>query len=197
MQLVIEWTVLAVAVLVAVTFHEFSHGAVAYLLGDPTAKEQGRLSLNPLKHLDVFGTLMFVIFKFGWGKPVPVNHHYFKNPKWGMAFVSLAGPLSNFLIAAILGLLLKTGLITGLAGYVVGSIAFINIILGVFNLLPLPPLDGSRLVSAILPEPLLKIYQSIEGYGIVIVFIAIYFYPGGFTRVFSPFINFFSNLFLV
>lgn len=201
----LQLALLAPAILIAVTFHEFAHGYVAYLLGDPTAKERGRLSLNPLRHLDPLGTLMFVIFRFGWGKPVPVDNRYFKEPRWGMAVVSLAGPATNFTMAALLGLLLKTHVVgvtasgspTSLFGLFVLMTAQINIYLGVLNLLPLPPLDGSRLVSALLPERLLKQYQAIEGYGIAIIFIAIFVFPGGLARIFEPFVGFFQRLFLV
>ena len=194
---IINILVLALAVLVAVTFHEFAHGAVANMLGDPTAKQQGRVSLNPIRHLDVMGTIMFVIVGFGWGKPVPINTNNFKHPRWGMAFASLAGPVTNFVIAATLGLFLKLGLFTGLIGSIVEFIAYINIILGVFNLFPLPPLDGSRLVSALLPESMLPAYHSIEGYGVIVIFLLIFIFPGGFSRVFGPFINFFTELLLV
>lgn len=205
MTWLLDFLMLAPAVLIAVTFHEYAHGAVAHVFGDPTAKDQGRLSLNPLRHLDPLGTLMFVIFHFGWGKPVPVDSRHFKRPRWDMALVSLAGPATNFCLAAFFGLLLKLhivvlsndGSIGSLFAIFVWMTAQINIVLGVFNLFPMPPLDGSRLISAILPEPLLKRYQAIEGYGIAIIFVAIYFFPGGLFRIFEPFIGFFQHLFLV
>jgi len=189
---------LAPAVLIAVTFHEYAHGATAYLLGDPTAKKSGRLSLNPLRHLDPLGTIMLVVFRFGWGRPVPVDSRYFRQPRWGMVLVSLAGPATNFLLAAVFGLFIKLGLLTGgpLASLFLMT-AYVNIVLGVFNLLPLPPLDGSRLVAAILPGPLLKYYQALEGYGIAVIFVAVYFFPGILSGAFTPFIEFFRRLFLV
>src|SRR3972149_2133519 len=155
---------LAPAVLIAVTFHEYAHGATAYLLGDPTAKKSGRLSLNPLRHLDPLGTIMLVVFRFGWGRPVPVDSRYFRQPRWGMVLVSLAGPATHFLLGAGFGLFIKLGLLTGgpLASLFLMT-AYVNIVLGVFNLLSLPPLDGSRPLAAILPGPPLKYYQGLEG----------------------------------
>jgi len=203
---------LAPAVLIAVTFHEYAHGLAAYRLGDPTAKEQGRLSLNPLRHLDPVGTLMFIILHFGWGKPVPVDSRHFKRPRWDMALVSLAGPATNFLMALILGLVFRLhllprpeallGRVTSITALLLVSVllektVMINIVLGVFNLLPLPPLDGSRLVSALLPASMLKHYQAMEGYGIAIIFLSVYFFPGRLLGLFEPFINFFQHLFLV
>ena len=189
---------LAPAILVAVTFHEFAHGAVANALGDPTAKKLGRLTLNPLKHLDPAGTILFIIFRFGWGKPVPVDGRHFTHPRRDMALVSLAGPATNFVIAAFLGLFIKSGLINNeIIEFMVRLTVQINIVLGVFNLIPLPPLDGSRLISAILPVNMLRVYEQFEGYGIAVMFAAIFFFPGAFSRVLSPFIDFFSRLFLV
>lgn len=200
----LQFLMLAPAVLIAVTFHEYAHGAVAHMLGDPTAKDQGRLSLNPLRHLDPIGTLLFIIFRFGWGKPVPIDSSHFKHPRRDMALVSLAGPATNFTLAALFGLLIKFQLVTvsgqggvgDMLGILVLMTAQINIVLGVFNLLPLPPLDGSRLVSALLPAGLLKHYHAIEGYGIAIIFVSVYFFPGRLFGLFEPFIDFFKHLFL-
>jgi Zn-dependent protease len=190
---------LAPAFLAALTFHEVAHGAVANFLGDPTAKRLGRLSLNPIRHLDPLGSLMFLIAGIGWAKPVPVNGAYFARPRRDMALVSLAGPAANFFTAMVLGLALKSALFSGAGGIAqfVAALAYISIILGVFNLLPLPPLDGSRLVSAVLPDSLLGPYQALEGYGIAIIFIVIFVVPGGLFKILNPFIGFFSNLFLV
>jgi len=205
---IIKWLLdllmLAPALLIALTFHEYAHGAVANMLGDPTAKEAGRLSLNPLRHLDPVGTMMLAIFHFGWGKPVPIDSRYFKRPRLDTALVSLAGPATNFTLAALFGLLIKFQVVPipaqgdniGLLLRLVLMTVQINIVLGVFNLLPLPPLDGSRLVSAMLPESMLKHYRAIEGYGIAIIFVSIYFFPGRLIGLFEPFINFFQHLFL-
>src|SRR2546422_1034285 len=139
------------AVLIAATCHEFAHALVADRLGDPTARQLGRLSLNPLVHLDLLGTLFFVLFSFGWARPVPVNDRNFANPRLGMLLVAVAGPLANVALAFALGLLVQT---QGLAGTLWGDLAsmlvWINIVLAVFNLIPIPPLDGSRILEALL-----------------------------------------------
>lgn len=174
-----ELIYLVPAILIAVSFHEFAHGYVSYKLGDPTPKATGRLSLNPLAHLDPVGTLCLLLFHFGWAKPVQVNPYYYKNKRGGMALVGLAGPMMNFLIAFIsaffMGIVLKsTG---GYAGDVVVVIFnllkymyMINIGLGVFNLIPLPPLDGSKILGAILPENTYFKLMRYERYGQLIVF---------------------------
>lgn len=158
------------AVLICIIIHEVSHGLAAYWLGDPTAKAQHRLSLNPLRHIDPLGALMMLLVGFGWAKPVPVNPRYFKKPKLGMAITSLAGPISNFVLAYIM--LVATYLILGITGtpasnFVWRSINFCSLVaslsigLGVFNLIPFPPLDGSKVVGAFLPD---RIYYKILRY---------------------------------
>ena len=166
----------ALAALVILTLHEFAHGYAAYKLGDNTAKNLGRLSFNPLKHLDIVGVACMILFRFGWAKPVPVNPNNFKNRKRGFAIVALAGPLTNlvlgFLFAGIYLLVFRllapvtfeSEFLLNLAtnGLLFLYLFFtINIGLGLFNLLPIPPFDGSRLVHAILPE---KIYFGIMKY---------------------------------
>lgn len=147
-------------ILLALTIHEFAHALAADRLGDPTAKYQGRVSLNPIDHLDLFGTLLLFItllsgsgFVIGWGKPVPINEYNFKNPRRDTMYVSLAGPMSNFLAAALFGAFVKYGFVS--AGSVIGGIIYyfvmINIGLGVFNLIPIPPLDGSKILYGLLP----------------------------------------------
>jgi len=143
--------------LITVTVHELSHGYAAWLLGDPTAKNEGRLSLNPLKHLDPVGTIMIIFSRIGWAKPVPVNPAYFKNRKRGTILVSIAGPLSN-LVMAFAGVLLylvlfRIGLMEeSIFMKFLLSFFITNISLAVFNLLPVPPLDGSRILSGVLPD---------------------------------------------
>lgn len=145
--------------------HEFSHGLAAYLLGDNTPKYQGRLSLNPLVHLDLFGSIMIALFGFGWAKPVQVNLNNFKKPKLGMAITALAGPLSNLISAFLLIVILKIATMFGDVNYYVidffMTAAYINIGLAIFNLIPLPPLDGSKILNSVLP---FKIYYKILKY---------------------------------
>ncbi|HNZ86319.1 MAG TPA: site-2 protease family protein [bacterium] len=170
-MLFIAWLV---AIIFALTIHEFFHAYVALKQGDPTAKLMGRLSLNPLVHIDVFGFISILLVGFGWAKPVPVNPLYFKNKKWGDAIVSVAGPLSNFISATIFimffvigvklniinyDLLINTinyfvgyGSVYNLGYYFLISLIVINIALGVFNLIPIPPLDGYHILFAVLPN---------------------------------------------
>ncbi len=197
------FTILAPGFLVALTLHELAHGAMAYALGDPTAKKLGRLTLNPLKHLDAAGTIVFILSisvgrGIGWGKPVPVDGRHFDHPRRDMALVSLAGPATNFALAAFFGLILRMNIVhTDITAAMLEWTVLINIGLGVFNLIPLPPLDGSRLLAAILPVSLLRVYEQFEGYGIAIMFGVIFFFPGVISGFMSPFMEFFSRLFLV
>lgn len=149
-------------ILIALSVHEFSHGMVAYLMGDDTAKNQGRLTLLPHTHIDPFGFFMLMFAKIGWAKPVPVNPNNFKNRKLGMLLVSLAGPASNFILAIIFVVLLELGAFNfNEAVFWMGYYGFvINVGLCVFNLLPFPPLDGSKIVASFLPEEIeFKFYQ--------------------------------------
>ena len=145
--------------LVCITLHELSHGFVAWRLGDDTAKRRGRLSLNPLRHIDLTGLLMMALIRFGWARPVPVDMMNFKNPKRGMAITAAAGPASNFLLAFVL-MLLFGALWPVLLGSAVGDVflyflyttAFLSVYLGLFNLIPIPPLDGSKIFFSFLPD---------------------------------------------
>ena len=141
------------ALLVAITVHEFMHAWTANYLGDPTAKHMGRISLNPLVHLDLFGTIAILLIGLGWGKPVQINERNFKNPRLGSAITSLAGPLSNFGIVIIFLTFIRLGFITNtILLPVFATIVLVNIILMVFNLIPIPPLDGSKVLYYFLPR---------------------------------------------
>lgn len=166
------------AVLWALSFHEFCHGWMAHKLGDNTAAHQGRLSLNPLDHLDPIGTLMLIIFKFGWAKPVPINSRYFKKPRRDIALVSIAGAAGNFLTAFVCGLLIRFFPTLIFSSPTISSIVFnfiaINIGLGVFNLIPIPPLDGSKLLAVMLPPSQMRTYFFLERYGMFIIMILVF-----------------------
>lgn len=167
--------------LLAVSFHEFSHALAAYLLGDNTAKAAGRLSLNPIKHIDPLGLIMLVIFGFGWAKPVPIRGDKFKDPKQGTAITALAGPLSNFIMAFVVLLMLLVLEITlpNPERYyfllrIMSSTVYLSTAFGIFNLFPFPPLDGSKILFSVLPY---KVYYKIlkfEKYGIFVLLIVIF-----------------------
>lgn len=180
----LDWSRLLIsfpAIIIALTFHEFSHGYVAYKFGDPTAKNAGRLTLNPIKHLDPLGTLMLLFLRFGWAKPVPVNPFFFTGDRRSkMALVAIAGPVSN-LILALISALIMGFMAAFAAGNTINLIIFrfldqlvlINIVLAVFNLLPVPPLDGSKILGGFLPPALEEKYYRIERYGFLILMLLI------------------------
>ncbi|NLO57757.1 MAG: site-2 protease family protein [Synergistaceae bacterium] len=186
------------AVLWAITFHEFCHGYMAYVLGDPTAKRMGRLSLNPLHHLDPVGALMLLFFRFGWAKPVPVDPRYFKNPRRDMVLVSAAGVTGNFLTAFVFGMLARFFPQTFLAIPALRQFIFlmivINIGLAVFNLIPIPPLDGSKLLYPLLPPFLLEKYFWLERYGFFVLMILLAL--GVVQAIMGPVVMFFLRLIL-
>lgn len=161
------------AILIAISAHEYAHGFVSYKLGDPTPKRDGRLTLNPFAHLDAMGTLCLVFFRMGWAKPVRVNVGYYKNRKWGMILVALAGPIMNYLLAFIAmllyGICYKNGFGVGTWFY---YIAVVNIGLGTFNLIPIPPLDGSNVLMELVPQ-IQRFYIRIRRYAPVILFVCI------------------------
>jgi Zn-dependent protease len=149
-----ELIYLIIALVVAISVHEAAHAFVAYKLGDPTAKHHGRLTLNPLKHLDPLGTIMLFVARFGWGKPVPVNPHNFQNPVRDSALTALAGPMSNFAVALICSIPIKyfPQALPEPIIMLVWVTLNLNILLGVFNLLPFPPLDGSKIFAVFVPQ---------------------------------------------
>ena len=162
-----------VPALLCITFHEVSHGWVAYRLGDPTAKDAGRLTLNPLKHIDMMGLLMMVVFKFGWAKPVPVNMMRFRNPKRGMALTALAGPVSNVLLALVFlflyGLLYRALYSVQFLLDMIWLTAYISLALAIFNIIPVSPLDGSKVLFALLPDAAYAKLMRYERYGMALL----------------------------
>jgi len=170
----------ALAILPAIMFHELSHAYAAYLCGDTTAKQYGRISFNPLKHLDLIGTIMILLVGFGWAKPVPINPRMFKNFKLGTVIVSLAGPVSNFLLA-FAALLILTPIYRQEFALIIPFFIYliiINIGLGVFNLIPIPPLDGSKILFALLPRSAYEFVLTYERYGFIILIALLYFMGG-------------------
>lgn len=177
--------IILIIAIFSVILHELSHGVVAYLLGDRTAKEAGRLTLNPLKHIDpIMSILVPVVLYilrapvFGGAKPVPVDYHNLKGKEWGMALVAIAGPLTNFLIALIAFLIgYFTGNLTyvssGLGQFIFAEIIALNLGFMLFNLIPVPPLDGSRVLYAICPDSIREVLRRIESYGIILIYILI------------------------
>ncbi len=167
--------------LFSIIIHEVSHGFIAYKLGDPTAKYADRLNLNPIVHIDIVGTIIVPLLLilsqsnilFGWAKPVPINPYNFKNPRKDMMWVGLSGPVSNIIIAMFLSILKIAVPFTGIRT-VLNDVAFINIVLAVINLIPIPPLDGSRVLNGVLPRQISYKYMKLEPYGIFLVFIFIF-----------------------
>ncbi len=180
----------AVAALICLTVHELCHGAVAYRLGDPTAKNAGRLTLNPIRHIDPMGLILMITAKVGWAKPVPVDPRYFKRPKAGMALTALAGPASNFLLAWVF-LLLGGGAfrllevlpwtapdwvfmgLYWLVQFLINA-AVLSVGLGVFNLFPIPPLDGSKVLFSLFPDSVYATILRYERYGMVLMLAAVW-----------------------
>lgn len=169
----------------SLVIHEFSHALIAYRLGDPTAKNMGRLSLNPLVHLDIFGTLAIFLIGFGWAKPVPINPYNFQNVRRDSSLVSLAGPIANLIIAGICLLLFRfLGLdYNSLLFNVISIIMQVNIILGIFNLIPLGPLDGFKIVSGLLPTNLAIQWEEANQYTYILLIILLILPIGGQTVI--------------
>ncbi|MBC8317968.1 MAG: site-2 protease family protein [Desulfobulbaceae bacterium] len=197
MNMIQQIAIIAPPLLFALTIHEYSHGYVASRLGDPTAKNMGRLTLNPLKHLDPLGVLAFIIMKIGWAKPVPVDPRYFKNPMKDMLWVALAGPTANLITAiasslaaqilAATATFIPKVILLPLFQMIAASI-WINIILAIFNLVPIPPLDGSKVLMGLLPPRHAASFARLEPFGFLILLAL--FYTGILQKVLSPIISF-------
>ena len=193
----LDWSVLTdillsvIPALFCITFHELCHGLVAYKLGDNTAKQAGRLTLNPIKHIDIMGLLMMVVFKFGWAKPVPVNMNNFKNPKSGMAITALAGPVSNLLLSAFLLLIYgfvyvpveTQTTVQAVLLQTISTTAYLSCALAMFNFLPIPPLDGSKVLFALLPERSYYTLMRYERFGMILLLVAVA------TGVLTPYLS--------
>ncbi|HXJ01020.1 MAG TPA: site-2 protease family protein [Micropepsaceae bacterium] len=180
----------AIPVILAVTFHEAAHGFVALYFGDETAKNQGRVTLNPIKHVDLFGTIILPLllivsnagFIFGYAKPVPVNFAQLRNPRWDMLWVAAAGPAMNMLLALVSALsLYGAGLLDGEVAALVGNVLLfsiqLNVMLAIFNMLPLPPLDGSKVIAAFLPMSVMRPYLAFGRYGMTVLLLLLIVLP--------------------
>ena len=179
----LDWSVMTTMLarvlpaLVCITLHELAHGFVAYRLGDPTAKEAGRLTLNPIRHIDIMGLLCMVMFGFGWAKPVPVNMGRFQHPRRGMALTALAGPVTNLLIALVVAFLFgffavpisQSGAVDFFVEVFIQTV-YLSVALAIFNILPIPPLDGSKVLFSLLSDAAYMRLMHIERYGMIILF---------------------------
>ena len=188
----VAFILIAIPLLYAIIFHELAHGWVAYRMGDSTAKSLGRLSLNPLKHLDPLGTLMLFIFGFGWAKPVPVNFSMLHDRRLGMILVSAAGIITNMLLAflALFFLRLLSPAPSSMPAVLLYYFAQINIILAAFNMIPLPPLDGSKILMGLASPKIQTLLFRSERYGFIIIIALLYF------GVLNPVIDFFQRMIL-
>ena len=191
-----------VVFIIVIVIHELAHGYTAYWMGDPTAKNAGRLTFNPLAHADPVGTIMLPILLmvvrspviFGWAKPVPVNPRNFRNPRLGMFLTSLAGPAANFLLAIIFAVIFKAGHFPQhslIWNFLLMGI-LISLVLGVFNLLPIPPLDGANILFSILPSRMYKYFVMVERYGFIALIVLLYL--GLFEKVILPLVSMFTKI---
>jgi Zn-dependent protease len=198
-----EYVILFIVILFSAIVHEIMHGVVAGWFGDDTARDAGRITLNPIPHIDPFGTIllpaMLILLHspvvLGAAKPVPVNIANMRRQRLGMAFVALAGPLSNFGLAIIAAIALRLGVGNLIPGSesLLSIILFVNILLGTFNLIPIPPLDGSKVIMSLLPGRLIESFAAVERYGFVLIIILLY--SGVLDYVLSPVLRFFGSVF--
>jgi Zn-dependent protease len=187
-----------IALIVAITIHEFSHAWAAEHLGDPTPRLQGRLTLNPLAHLDPIGTILLILVRFGWGKPVQFDPFNLRHPRRDSAIISIAGPVSNILLATIVSLILRLPMPMIIAAFSV-QLLYMNIVLAIFNLVPVHPLDGFKIVEGFLPEEQAREWHQLERYGMIFLIFLLFPIFGGtapIVRIISPVINFFLHIFL-
>ncbi|MBU0974287.1 site-2 protease family protein [Patescibacteria group bacterium] len=194
----ISFVMIAIGLIVSVTIHEFFHAFIADKLGDPTPKYQGRVTLDPRAHLDPMGTLAILLIGFGWGKPVQFDPYNLKDPKRDTALISLAGPASNIILATILSLLIGVLNISGILLSVLITIIFINVMLAIFNLIPVAPLDGSKIAQALLPKHIALEYELfMNKYGTLVLIGLILPWNGNgspISHFISPIIEFISNI---
>lgn len=195
---IIRYIFTAISLVIAITIHEFSHAFVADHFGDPTPRANGRVSLNPLRHLDPLGTLMLVLIGFGWGKPVPIDPYNLSKKEENL--VSLAGPGSNLILATISALIFRLLPLDPLVSVAIFYLVHINVMLAIFNLIPIPPLDGSKLFLNLLPEQQVAEWErTLDRYGFIIL-IALLFLPVGgsniISLIMSPTINFIRHFLL-
>lgn len=198
-NILFKMSIMLVPGLLAITCHEVAHGFVAWRYGDPTARMLGRLTLNPLKHIDIFGTLMLVVVGIGWAKPVPVVIENLRNPKRDMIWVSAAGPITNLALAVVSALLLRllnllpsgsseASFVLMPLAYMISFSIYINLLLAFFNMIPIPPLDGGRVLMGLLPYRQAVTLGRIEPYGMIII-IALVFFTPVFSYILMPFIS--------
>jgi Zn-dependent protease len=167
----LEFAIYIFVLIMALTIHEWAHAYMALVLGDDTAKLMGRLTLNPLAHLDLWGSILMLIAGFGWGKPVMVNPAHFENPKMDNLTVSLAGPVSNFILAAVLGLILRFVPLPGFLEAGLQIAVFLNLTLMIFNLLPIPPLDGSKILALFVKDTTYMYIQQLGFYVLIVLIV--------------------------
>jgi Zn-dependent protease len=205
-SLLVQFLIISPLLIISLVLHELAHGWVAYLLGDPTAKAHGRLTLNPIKHLDTWGTVMLAAtylfsggrFLFGYAKPVPVDPRFFKDGQRGMAWVGAAGPLTNFAVALFaIAMIWLTYTWSLYVANLFATLMVLNVILGTLNLFPLPPLDGSRVVGGFLPREMYKHWAALDRYGnyvFLLLFVVMWQVPGFFDSTFGAVIGLFARL---